>query len=154
MSVPISSFEGEFEHKLDKKLRVSVPASWRPQQGSSYSLRLIKWEVQGIPIIKAMTEEAFRAAIDSIQNNPNLPNGIKNRQKGVLFSHNQPVTVNGQGKMLIPKKFAEERGVEPESTVHLFGRGSSFEIVTPANYEALIENEKEVLSGLYDSLNH
>ena len=103
-------------------------------------------------MIKALTDTAFNAALESIQNNPDLPNGVKSRQKSALFTHNQPVTVNDQGKMLIPKKFAEERGLEPEETVHLLGRGNFFEIISPSNYTALIESENAVMASLYDTL--
>ena len=152
MSALQTSFEGEYEHKLDKKLRVSVPSSWRPSKGGAYRLRLLKWELSGVPILKALTDEAFRAALASIQNNTELSNGIKTRQKGSLHTHNQPVTVNEQGKMLIPKKFADEQSLEPEASIHLLGRGNFFEIINPRNYEAIMTSESEVLTSLYDSL--
>lgn len=152
MSEHTTSFEGEYEHKLDKKLRVSVPASWRPKEGSSYTLRLLKWEYSGFPIIKALTENAFQAAIDSIQNDPELPSGIKNKRKGTLYTHNQPVNVNTQGKMLIPKKFAEARGLVAEASVHLLGRGNNFDLIDAKNYEALIAIEQEVMADLYETL--
>lgn len=152
MSALVTSFEGEYEHKLDKKLRVSVPSSWRPSSGGGYGLRLLKWELSGIPIIKALTDHAFHAALASIQENPALSSGEKSRRKGALHTHNQPVTINDQGKMLIPKKFAEDRGLEPEAIIHLLGRGSSFEIITQANYDALYKEEAAVMADLYDTL--
>ena len=145
------SFEGEYEHKLDKKLRVSVPSSWRPSAGGSFGLRLLKWELSGIPVIKALTDEAFTAALESIQNS-DLPAGVKSRQKAALHTHNQPVSVNEQGKLLIPKKFAEERGLQGDGAIHFLGRGNYFEIVTPTNYEALYANEQDILGTLYDTL--
>ncbi len=151
MSAQRSNFEGEYEHKLDKKLRVSVPSLWRPSAGGSFGLRLLKWELSGIPIIKALTEEAFDAALESIQN-ADLPAGVKSRQKAALHTHNQPVSVNEQGKILIPKKFAEERGLTAEGNIHFLGRGNYFEIITPNHYEALMASEQDVLSSLYDTL--
>ncbi len=151
MSAPRSSFEGEYEHKLDKKLRVSVPSLWRPSAGGSFGLRLLKWELSGVPVIKALTEEAFEAALASIQAS-DLPAGVKSRQKAALYTHNQPVSVNEQGKISIPKKFAEERGLAAEENIHFLGRGNYFEIITPNNYALLMANEQDVLSSLYDTL--
>lgn len=151
MNASRSIFEGEFEHKLDKKLRVSVPSLWRPSSGGSFGLRLLKWELSGVPVLKALTEEAFTAALQSIQD-ADVPAGVKGRQKAVLHTHNQPVSVNEQGKILIPKKFAEERGLEAGGTIHFLGRGNYFEIITPEHYAALMESEQEMLSSLYDSL--
>lgn len=147
-----TSFEGEYQHKLDKKLRVSVPSSWRPTVGGTYGLRLLKWEVSGIPVIKALTDEAFTAAIQSIQENPDLTNGMKSRQKGVLHTHNQPVSVNEQGKMLIPKKFALDQGLEPDASIYLLGRGSFFEILNTQNYQSMMEKESEVFTALYETI--
>jgi len=151
LSTQWSNFEGEYEHKLDKKLRVSVPSLWRPSAGGSLGLRLLKWELSGIPVIKALTEEAFDAAIESIQNSE-LPAGVKSRQKAALYTHNQPVSVNEQGKILIPKKFADDRGLEADANIHFLGRGNYFEIITPKHYEALIASEQEVMTSLYDTL--
>ena len=146
-----TQFEGTYEHKLDKKLRVSVPSCWRPAAGGSYSLRLLRWEIEGIPVIKALTDEAFQAALESIQES-DLSAGMKSRQKAVLYTHNQPVSVNEQGKLLIPKKFAEERGLQAEETLYFLGRGNYFELMSPVHYESFMKQEQEILTSLYDTL--
>lgn len=146
------TFEEEFEHKLDKKLRVSVPSCWRPSDNRDFSIRLLKWKVEGIPVLKALTEDAFQALIASINNDETLNAGKKSRKKGALFTHNTKVSVNDQGKILIPKKLAEERGFEPEGKVHLLGRGNYFELLTPKDYLQLMEDEEDVLENLYDTV--
>ena len=151
MGVPSNSFEGVFDYKLDAKYRVSVPSEWRPGRGEAVPLRLLKWQAHGVPVLKALTDKAFEAMIDSIDNS-DLPAGVKNQRKGVVYSRNTPVTINDQGKMLIPKKLAEEHGLEAGGMVHLYGRGTNFDLVSPRDHGALQAAEEALLGDLYDSV--
>ncbi len=146
------SLEGIFEHKLDAKFRVSVPADWRPEKGESLQLRLLEWKVFNVPILKALTDQAFEAMIASIDSDENLNAGQRSIKKGLVYSRNTPVTVNEQGKLLIPKKLAEDYGVESGGQVHLLGRGSNFDLVSPAHFPTLMSAEADVLADLYDSV--
>ena len=93
MGVPTNSLEGVFDFKLDAKFRVSVPSEWRPGRGEALPLRLLKWQTYQVPVLKALTDEAFAAMIDSI-NGSDLPAGVKSQRKGLLYSRNTQVTIN------------------------------------------------------------
>ncbi len=122
MGVASQSLEGEFEHKLDTKYRVSVPSAWRPAQGQTVPLRLLQWKHLGVPILRALTDDAFEALISSIASNPDLPVGVKNAQKQAVYSGSVSALLNDQGKLAIPKKIAEGRGLDAGGVAHLFGR--------------------------------
>lgn len=151
MSVPTNSFEGVFDFKLDAKFRVSVPAEWRPGRGEAVPLRLLKWKTHGVPVLKALTDEGFSAMIASIDNS-DAPDGVKGQRKGVVYSRNTPVTINDQGKLLIPKKLAEEHGLGSGGAVHFYGRGTNFDIVSPRDHEAMQTAEAALLDELYDAV--
>lgn len=151
MGVPSNSFEGVYDYKLDAKFRVSVPSEWRPGRGEAVPLRLLKWQEYGVPVLKALTDEAFAAMIESIDRSE-LPPGVKSQRKGVVYSRNTPVTINDQGKLLIPKKLAEEHGMEAGGAVHLYGRGTNFDLVSPRDHSALQAAEEALLGDLYDSV--
>ena len=136
MGVPINSFEGVFDFKLDAKFRVSVPSEWRPARGEALPLRLLNWQTYQVPVLKALTDEAFVAMVASIDDS-DLPAGVKGQRKGLLYSRNTPVTINEQGKLLIPKKLAKEHGLDSGGAVHLYGRGTNFDIVSPRDYAAM-----------------
>jgi len=105
VGVPKNSFEGVYDFKLDAKFRVSVPSEWRPGRGEALPLRLLKWRAYEVPVLKALTDEAFVAMVASIDASEQSA-GVKSQRKGLLYSRNTPVTINDQGKVLIPKKLA------------------------------------------------
>ncbi len=147
----INSFEGVFDFKLDAKFRVSVPSDWRPGKGEALLLRLLQWQTYKIPVLKALTDQAFAAMIASIDES-DLSAGIKSQRKGLLYSRNTQVTINDQGKVLIPKRLAEEHGLEAGGAVHLFGGGTNFDIVSPRDHKAMQEAEASLLGDLYESV--
>ena len=151
MGVPINSFEGVFDFKLDAKFRVSVPSEWRPARGEALPLRLLNWQTYQVSVLKALTDEAFVAMIASIDES-DLPAGVKGQRKGLLYSRNTPVTINEQGKLLIPKKLAKEHGLVSGGAVHLYGRGTNFDIVSPRDYSAMQTAEEALLGDLYESV--
>ncbi|MEM9079675.1 MAG: hypothetical protein AAGC74_03180 [Verrucomicrobiota bacterium] len=152
MGVPVQSLEGIFEHKLDTKYRVSMPAAWRPAKGETVQLRLLRWKHMGVPVLKALTNEAFEAMIESINEDAELSSGQKSAKKGLIYSLNESAHVNDQGKLAIPKKLAEEQGIEAGEPVHLFGRGTNFDLVSPRDVDALRAAEAKVLENLYDTV--
>lgn len=152
MGVPSQSLEGIFEHKLDSKYRVSVPSAWRPAQGETVPLRLLKWKHLGVPILRALTNEAFEDMIASIANDPELKPGLKSARKSAIFAGSESALLNDQGKLSIPKKLADQKGLEAGGVAHLFGRGSAFDIVAPRDVEELNAAEEKILEDLYDSV--
>ena len=152
MGVPRHSFEGFNDFKLDAKGRVSVPSEWRPKSGEAIRLRLLKWKTHGVPVLKALTDDAFAAMVCSIDNDESLAAGQKNAKKGLVYSRNTPVSINEQGKLLIPRKLVEEQGLELGGSVYLFGRGTNFDLVSPRDYEAMQAAEEALMADLYDSV--
>lgn len=151
VGVPTNSFEGVYDFKLDAKYRVSVPAEWRPGRGEALPLRLLKWRTYQVPVLKALTDGAFEAMIASIDSS-DLPPGVKSQRKGLVYSRNTPVSINDQGKLLIPKKLAEEHGLDAGGAVHLYGRGTNFDIVSPRDQPVLQSAEEALLGDLYESV--
>ena len=152
MPVPSQSLEGVFEHILDSKYRVSVPAGCRPASGQTVQLRLLKWKHLKVPVLRAMTQEAFEAVIESIASNENTPVGVRNAQKQAVYSGSESVTLNDQGKMTVPKKTAKQHGLDSGEAVHLFGRGAAFDLVAPRDLEEMRAKEAQILEDLYDSV--
>jgi DNA-binding transcriptional regulator/RsmH inhibitor MraZ len=105
-----------------------------------------------VPVLKALSDEAFEAMIRSIDGDEGLQAGQKGQKKGLLYSLNTSVTINEQGKMGIPKKVAEEAGLESGGAAHLYGRGTNFDIVSPRDHAAMNEAEARMLTELYDTV--
>jgi DNA-binding transcriptional regulator/RsmH inhibitor MraZ len=54
------------------------------------------------------------------------------------------VTLNDQGKLLVPKDLSEKAGILAEAEVMLVGRGIYFEIWSKANFDVVLAIESRV----------
>ncbi|WP_156817140.1 division/cell wall cluster transcriptional repressor MraZ [Rubritalea marina] len=134
------TLEGVFEHKLDPKCRVSVPSDWRVLAGSGV-LRLLKAEKYDQPILKVYTEGEFESVLGEIDSRAEWTPKQRALMRGKLFSRCIKVTMNPQGKLLIPKALCNHPGVEPDGPAMLVGRGTYFEIVSAENYSEMCARE-------------
>lgn len=115
-------------------------------------LRLLEWETEGVPVLKVLTDEAFEGMLRSIDGSEGLTPGEKGQRKGMLHTMNTAVTMNGQGKILIPKKLADKRGLEAGGEAHLYGRGTNFDIVSPRDQAAMNDAHEKLKKDLYGSV--
>lgn len=126
-----SKLRGKFDHKLDPKNRVAIPAEWHPKEGGS--LLLLASEHDGFFGIKALTERKVNEIEESVKNEVEMTTKQKNEFLEWLNGSCVEVTINSQGKLLIPKKMCEE--AQFETQLILVGRGSFFEIWEPSTFE-------------------
>lgn len=115
-------------------------------------LRLLEWETEGVPVLKVLTDEAFAGMTRSIDESEGLTAGQKGQRKGMLCTMNTPVAMNGQGKVLIPRKLADELGLEAGGVAHLYGRGTNFDIVSPRDHAAMDDAHRKLKKDLYGSV--
>ncbi|MGE9267299.1 MAG: division/cell wall cluster transcriptional repressor MraZ [Verrucomicrobiales bacterium] len=146
MNLANHKMRGFFEHKLDAKGRVSVPVSWRPDPGSS--VFLLKAESYGVSAIKVMSEEAMERKYRQIEEAEDLTPKDRDRLSGLLSRKSHELQVNDQGKLTVPKAWAEEAGLELPGAVALVGRGNNFEMMTTENYEVMSEREEAETAAL------
>ncbi len=152
MDTPNQSREGKCEHKLDSKYRVSVPAPWRPASGQTVQLRLLKWKHLKVPVLRVLTQEAFDAVLHSISSNESVAAGVRTAQRYAVHSGSEIVTLNDQGKLTVPKKTAKAHGLEAGEPVHLFGRGTAFDLVAPGDVEEMNAKEEQLMENLFDTV--
>ncbi|WP_411826032.1 hypothetical protein [Luteolibacter sp. AS25] len=90
----------------------------------------------GVPILKVLTNEAFEFRVQQIKDHVESPKeqAIK---KTKLVRLLREVSVNEQGKLLIPKDLAAFANVGPDTEVTLCAGDSHFEIWNRAEYERL-----------------
>ena len=115
-------------------------------------MRLLEWETEGVPVLKVLTDEAFERMLRSIDENEALTPGQRGQRKGMLHTMNTAVTMNGQGKVAVPKKLAEKRGLEAGGEVHLYGCGTNFDIVSPRDHAAMLDAHEKLKKDLYGSV--
>lgn len=140
MSQNVHALEGDYEHKLDPKNRVSVPAEWRLLTGGGV-LRLLQSSKYNVHTLRVLTECEYDEMLQTVDGMENWTPAEKKKMKGKLHSRCQKVTMSDQGKLLIPKAWCERPGFEPEGLIKLVGRGTYFEIFSPENYKIMTERE-------------
>lgn len=140
MSQNEHALEGDYEHKLDPKNRVAVPAEWRSLTGGG-TLRLLQSSKYKVPTLRVLTEDEYDEMLRTVDGMENWTPAEKKSMKGKLHSRCQKVIMSDQGKLLIPKAWCEIPGLEPGGVIKLVGRGTYFEIFSPVNYKIMTERE-------------
>jgi len=151
MAIQIQAQRGIIEHKLDAKGRVSVPVTWRPEAG--VSVFLLRASAYGQPTLRVLSEEAFSKKLQQIEDAETLTPRQRDNATGMMYANSVEASVNDQGKLLIPKAWAEERELSLPGAVTLVGRGNYFEMLSPANAETMLASEKAENEELNQMLN-
>lgn len=142
-----SKLRGRFDYKLDSKNRVAIPSEWRPREGGS--LFLLLSDIKGFSGIKALTERKLEEIESSVKEEPGMTTKQKNEFLEWLNGSCVEVTINNQGKLLIPKKMCDQAKFGSELT--LVGRGSFFEIWEPSTFEKMRSNSQPKIDEIRDT---
>jgi MraZ protein len=151
MISPDNALEGVYEHKMDTKCRVSVPADWRVTVGNGY-LRLLQSSNYDLKVLRVLTEGEYVNYLREVENREDYSYSRKKKVLGRLHSQILKTTPNPQGKLLIPKAWCDKPGLSSDGTVMLVGRGAYFEIYSPENYEEMLVREEAETAVLNEEL--
>lgn len=123
-------FSGEYEHTLDDKGRVSLPARHREELGSVVMIgRGTRGQVNVLPVAlwQSMAERAQQAS----QDRGDIDDTVR-----FLFSYNE-AEVDRQGRIVIPN--ALRRYAELGTDVTILGNGDRIEIWSRERWQARCE---------------
>lgn len=140
MAFSLPKFSGFIEHKVDPKYRIAIPAAWRATEGEQFVLQ--QFLKNGLTIIRVLTVEALEAMVTTIENHSKRTAGEIREAKEFLYAHIITVTLNAQGKLLIPKEWSERANIKAESSIVLVGRGDYFEIYNSSDYPTIDRSQK------------
>lgn len=93
-----------------------------------------------MPLVKVLSHEAYGEKVALIQGSDKSP-VEKGKLLGKLAMLCREVSLNEQGKLLVPKDLSEKAGIQADSEVVLAGRGIHFEIWSKANFERALNIE-------------
>ena len=121
-----------YEHGVDEKRRVQIPAKWRPSKEST-ELTLVLWpKAKEGPCIRVLPPPQLAKLMREVDAMPNSdPNKVV--LKRFIGSGSVQVTLDKGGRICLPDKMAKEAGIENEAV--LVGLLDRFEIWSPARYE-------------------
>ncbi len=140
-------FIGEYECTLDTKGRIMLPAALRKQFPRSAKSLIIKRGFEKCLIL--YTREEW-AVISKRVND--LNDFVRNNRKfkRYYFQGATEVSVDGIGRILIPKQHQEDAGLDED--IVLFAYSNQIEIWDKAEYTRLLKSEPEDFSVLAEEV--
>lgn len=127
-------FIGTFEHNMDSKNRVFVPARFREELGESFYYKL--YPSEKYPSIQLYSKEEFKRQFED------PVNGISNLAKkrnllAQIYLGTDDATVDNQGRISIGSVIAKKAGLEKRCI--FVGFGSYVEVMSPEAYDNYLE---------------
>jgi DNA-binding transcriptional regulator/RsmH inhibitor MraZ len=131
-------YEDRYPYKMDPKNRVSVPVVFRPdEEGEPIRLQL-STEHKKEKVIKVFTADAFQDKFRQIEE-AEIPQANKLALAGALRMNSREATISSQGKLTVPKEWADKIGLKADGTVILAGRNSYFILCSEETFARIEE---------------
>jgi len=139
-------FLGQYQHSIDDKGRLMVPARFRELlEGGAYL-------TQGFDkCLMVMTEAHFQQVAERITS-MSLTDPTARLLRRLIFSNAYPVEVDKVGRILVPGNLREFAGLQTNTIVA--GQGEYFEIWTPAEWDkqAALLNDADANNQRFSTL--
>lgn len=119
-------FLGHIEAKADKKGRVFLPAVFRREMQEAGEERLILRKDVFEPCLVLYPESVWNQQLDTLRNHLNRWNKKHQQIFRMFISDVEPVTLDGNGRFLIPKRYLKMAGIQQE--VRFIGMDDTIEI--------------------------
>lgn len=135
-------FRGEHSTKVDAKGRLSIPANFRKVieagdpdwvEGRPANL-VIVYGNERRRFLECYTMEAIAEVDAAIAR---MPRGAPERRtmEDFIYAKSEDVTVDGSGRMVLPKKLRDKIGLGADSPVYFKASGDTFQIWNEATYQ-------------------
>ena len=139
---------GSFEHMLDAKGRVFIPAKWRETLGDTLIITLGLMETRTVKCLSGMSAEEwerFSRKLSALPVTDTVGQAIRRK----LYSMAAACEIDKQGRILIPAQLRETTGLLKDAT--LIGVDDHVEIWNP---ETLAEYSEKCEENYGDALAH
>ena len=121
-----------YQHGVDEKRRVQIPAKWRPAKAGT-ELTLVLWpKAKEGPCLRVLPPQAMAKLMRDIDAMPNSePSKVV--LKRFIGSKSVQVTLDKSGRICLPEEMARAAGITDQAV--LIGLLDRFEIWSPERYE-------------------
>jgi MraZ protein len=128
----VELFLSTYVNKVDRKGRVSVPATFRSTLATNRQPSLIViFPSFRLPALEGTGSDRMEEMQDRIETLEEFSEEHENLSQ--LFADAHPLTIDGEGRVILPEKLKEHAGIEGD--VAFVGRGAMFQLWDPARYE-------------------
>jgi transcriptional regulator MraZ len=129
-------FLGQFQHTLDEKGRLMIPARYRELLAAGAFI------TQGFDkCLMVMTEAYFAQVYDRI-NSMNLADPTARLLRRLILSNAYPVEVDKVGRILVPGNLRQVIALDGEAIVA--GQGDYFEVWNPADWNLQMDQLQDI----------
>ena len=129
-------FLGQFQHTLDEKGRLMIPARYRELLAAGAFI------TQGFDkCLMVMTDAYFAQVYDRI-NSMNLADPTARLLRRLILSNAYPVEVDRVGRILIPGNLRQ--GIELNGEAIVAGQGDYFEVWNPAEWSQQMDQLQDI----------
>ncbi len=123
-------FTGTYENKVDAKGRVSLPAVFRAQIPKSSAKLVYVFRSPSLPALEAGDQAFMDRLADSLEDYELFSQ--EEKDLGVVLADARPLTLDGEGRIMIPAEHMAFAGIGDRAT--FVGQGRRFQIWQPAAY--------------------
>jgi MraZ protein len=129
-------FLGQFQHSLDEKGRLMIPARYRELLAAGAFI------TQGFDkCLMVMTDVYFKQVYDRI-NAMNLADPTARLLRRLILSNAYPVEVDKVGRILVPQNLRQALALESEAIVA--GQGEYFEVWSPVVWNEQMDQLQDI----------
>jgi MraZ protein len=126
-------FLSTFMNKLDKKGRVSVPASFRQSLSGQSFQGIVAFRSYKLPAIEGMGMDRMQRISESVDQ-LDLFSEAQDDLTTTIFADAQMLAFDGDGRVILPQILLEHANIK--DSVAFVGRGATFQIWNPIAFEA------------------
>ena len=131
---------GRFNHTMDAKGRVSIPAGFRVELQSADGLPPILTTLVDCPALGLFQQERWLEIEQRLANMSQMQPELQSVRR-MLVSGAEECAIDGQGRILVPPHLREHAGLEREVT--LAGVGSRIELWNKARFDEEMQRTRD-----------
>jgi len=127
----VELFLSTYVNKVDRKGRVSVPATFRSTLATNrYPSLVIAYPSFRLPMIECRGSDRMEQIQERLDSVEEFSDEFENLTQ--LFADSQPLTIDGDGRVILPETLKEHAQIGDD--IAFVGKGSLFELWNPAQY--------------------
>jgi len=138
----VTLFLSTFMNKLDKKGRVSVPASFRQRVAHQSFQGIVVFCSYKLPTLEGMGIERMERLSQNVDH-LDIFSETQDNLTTALFSDTHMLAFDGDGRILLPRPLLDHAQIT--DTVAFVGRGATFRLWNPEIFEAHQEKARQLI---------
>ncbi len=136
-------FLSSFTNKIDKKGRVSIPAPFRTVLSAQSFQGIVLFRSLSSPVLEGCGLDRLNRLSEQLENGEFIPNA-NHDYNAMMFAEARMLSFDAEGRISIPEDLLTYIG-SPEQ-ITFVGRGPTFEIWSPAEFDADHEQRRQSLA--------